>query len=272
MKRTQAPLWVAAALLLSSSSCRKENGITDTQKASIIRDARAYFNTYIENASTATPGSIASLGSRTILWQEATVAKDNSTVAIPLSYATPQFLTLGGDIPNYFPINNVSQLLLTKDSVGKWDAVVQIRIPDDVYLKKPDNYFSGTIMQESWEGHPLAGRKVSGEAVNAHAASRSIMICLTIYGYNYAPSDPTAGYHWSQTSCEFINLPANDDRGSNGGGGGGYGDNGGGSGTSSGPRHTIANDSRPLFLPHWQRPATPLSWHPQPGHRQPCRK
>lgn len=197
----------------------------------LVSEARAYFTNYINTPFTPVMGSTAAFGVRTVAWQEASIAKDGKTVVAPLHYDQPQFLTLGGERPSYFAINNVARLLLTRDSAGHFDAQVQLRIPDNRFLEDPTGSFTGTIFRETWAGASLPALRVVEDTALTHSPGRLVTVCTTVTGYNYAPSNPTDAYYWTKTSCTSLYLPEAVDAGGGGSGGGG---GGGGASSSSG--------------------------------------
>lgn len=241
MKKPLLPVWVALALVLSLS-CRKENTDRPEPDMTLVSEARAYFSDHINTAVRPVPGSAATLGKRTAAWQNAAVSKDGKTVVVPLYYDQPQFLSLGGERPCYFAINNVARLLLTRDSAGHFDAQVQLRIPDSSFIKDPSDSFTGTIFRETWAGESLPTLCIVKDTSQRHSPGRLITVCTTITGYNYAPSNPTDVYYWTKTSCTSIYLAEAVD----GGGGAGTGGGGGGGGTSAGgPSGGTTVSSRP---------------------------
>src|SRR5581483_10003431 len=190
MKKPLSPVWVALALWLSVS-CRKENNESPAPQTTLVSEARAYFTNYINTPFTPVMGSTAAFSGRTVAWEDASGAKDGKTVVAPLQYDRPQFLTLGGERPSYFAINNVARLLLTRDSAGHFDAQVQLRIPDNRFLEDPSGPFTGTVFRETWAGEPLPTIRVLEDTALTRSPGRVITVCTTVTGYNYAPSNPT---------------------------------------------------------------------------------
>lgn len=219
------------------SNCKKDTAIPDVLPDPLIERAQRYFNAHILSESAAKPCRPQ--------WGQASVNTAHQAVIVPITYDQPEFI-YDPATDHYYSANTISRLVLIQDSADRFRAVVQMRIPDAVFLRDPSGPFTGLVLQKAWQGSPLKPYRVinshpkkpisNGRRISA-ADTENIIIttCTTIYGYNYPANDPGAGYAWSSTSCDVMVVPDDQDYG---GGGGGAAEGGGGSSGTGGNTST----------------------------------
>jgi hypothetical protein len=244
-------LWYAPIVAILFAGCKKDMAIGGKPTNPLIAQAERFFNDSIVTAGSINRQNPRVTKTRRILWGQAMINDARKSVIAPIVYNQPDFI-YDPATGHYYSANTITRLVMVKDNAGRFRAAVQLCLPDEAFLQNPSGKFSGTVLQENWQGYllrpyrvvpRLPGHRGSGDMMAAADAEDIVITtCSTIYGYNYPANDPGAGYAWSSTSCDVMVVPDDQDYGGGGGataeGGGGSGASGTGGTTSTRPAPT----------------------------------
>jgi hypothetical protein len=251
----QKPYLFLAVVLycLLTVNCNKSNKLAGgSEKPALIAEAKAFFTAMINTASpviiSGNPGNMRTQTARSVLWEEAHLSPfgKSTAVVVPLHFAKPLFVKSNLSGGSRISLDNLTKLLLYRDSAGAWHAEMITAIPDTAWINHCHKPFSGISLIEDWWGNPEKRFLFAGDGsikrykpnqgnsivsptspgIAGNVSDMMIVTCYSIDGYNYSSDDPEGGYAWSEDlGCSYSYLE-------DGGGGGDYGgpsgDNGGG--------------------------------------------
>jgi hypothetical protein len=233
------------ACLISSMSCMLlitcEKQYPATGNSSLIRDARQYFSENVINSGPPNPYNYRAGIAKTVRWEQATIIalSIGKAVIIPVNYQTQMYVRSSFDGNHYFNLNNLTELLIYRDSMQSYHAQLITTLPDSSFLVNPAGPFFGFRFVEDWQGNTIAKYLYAGNKpirkYTAPGIETDVIItnCSTIDGYNYSPGSGADPVEWSEsggcTDSYFPDgsaLPNGADYASfnpGGGGGGGTG-------------------------------------------------
>jgi hypothetical protein len=215
MRRIIIPLLLAALAGCFMPGCQKTNpSRTDLADPALVRAAKSYFERQWEHAppAAANPNPRNS-SSRTPDWSNARIARlpHTEAVVVPVHYAKPIYLgTSFGGIRQY-PIDDLTDLIIYKDSTHSFHAEMLTALPDSNFKGGSNTPFAGMLLVDQWDGHPLIRYKYDSHPPrvwnpNTGKTAKPIkqadaflfQTCYELVGYNYPESNPNAGIPWQE--------------------------------------------------------------------------
>lgn len=214
-------LYCIAGLMIIIISCEKNSDKPINADKRIIDDARNYFISEVENATSTTytkgRGDDEKRKSikKTLQWANAFVKKMHSGIAvvIPLTYEHELFIRKGN---SSLALSQLSYVLIYTDMQGKTNVELVTTFPDETYSLSSDGSipFSGAVVVESWNGTFIKGfLHKNGSVTNftlnggsSQGASKTVSsTCITTDYYDCITHN--SGYTWdcviydSKTIC-----------------------------------------------------------------------
>jgi len=211
-------LGALAVAIVGCAKTASQNSSSSSQK--LVSESRSFFISHISSLSNApNKSNYRACQPKAVQWNQAAVVSTSTgtVVIVPVSYQNRLFVSSVTYPNSIFNLNDLTYLLIGKDSENQFHANVVTFIPD---IESGVAKSSGLIFNEDWQGNSMSQplhMDAQGKFSSANAPTndskqidvvQNIQICNEIDGYNYSPDDPSAGSSWSETSCttyEFQN-------------------------------------------------------------------
>jgi hypothetical protein len=216
MRRIIIPL-LLAAFATGMPGCQKTANPSRTDLADpiLVQEAKTYFEHNWQNAPpTATNSNRRNSGARTPDWSKARIARlpNTDAVVVPVHYSKPFYLGTNFSGIRQYPIDDLTNLIIYKDSTRAFHAEMLTAIPDSNFKGGQNKPFTGMLLVDQWNGQPLTRYKYDGHpprvwnpgatGKTAHPIKQAdallIQTCYEIVGYNYPASNPSAGFPWQE--------------------------------------------------------------------------
>jgi hypothetical protein len=222
MKRLIVALCLAALAGSLMPGCQKtsqSNAVTPEPE--FVKAAQSYFEQQWEHAPPAAESpNPRNTGNRIPDWTRARVTRlsNADAVIVPVHYSKPFYLGTNWGGIRQFMIDDITQLLIYRDSTKSFHAEMITLLPDSSYKDGPPSSFKGMVLVDHWNGQSLARYKYDGQSVRAQYPGRIesnssqtrqadalvIETCYEIVGYNYPASNPNDGYAWQEDAgCTY---------------------------------------------------------------------
>jgi hypothetical protein len=284
MKKVFACL-ISSMLCLLLVTCKKD--YPSNSEPSLVQDAQQYFNENVAHSGTTNPHNYRAGVAKTVLWDQAAIIELSvgNAVMVPVTYQIPLFIrsSFGGN--RFLNLNELTELLIYRDSLQAYHAELVTTLPDSGFLANPVGPFSGFRFVEDWQGNAIAKYLYNGnKPVGKYRVPRIepdvvVTNCSTIDGYNYSPGSSDDPVEWSESGgCTDSYFP-DSGSGPNGGDYAGFSIGGGGSAGNSqeliiASPHNIITDIQQYFqcftnTPGGSYQVTVCVDQPDPGSRTP---
>jgi hypothetical protein len=206
-------------------SCTKDVHSVNDNTARAIQSAKAFFTQSVATAAaTINRKNYRASQLRSLRWDMAQRVQLSigDAVVVPIVYKSNLYISSEVSGASIFNLNDLTSLVIYKDSTASLHFGVVTYIPDTVAIQSHE-LSSGIIMYEDWFGNSLAKpRRFSAnyleEAAGIGGSSnsietdvvQSIQVCNEVDGYNYSPDDPEGGITtWSETTCTTYGFQNN---------------------------------------------------------------
>lgn len=231
-------LLLISLVLFFLSACKKNisNSPVISTDSILIENARLYFQTSIQQSASVAPAGNPRLdAAKAPYWPSAYTVNlsKGPAVIVPVFYHKHLVVSTSFNPNQPFALNQLAKLIIYKNSSG-YQMELVTSFPDTAAKGVNSGKFSGIIFAETWQGQSINTYKVSGDQVlrrealsagqnnvqehlipDAKTPAYIVETCYTIFGYNYAASDPEDDYEWSEPGgCD---IEYKSDGGSGGG-------------------------------------------------------
>lgn len=204
--------------------CVKSTNNSSTSALAPIEAAKAFFKREIVG-KTPNTSNYRAKQSKSVNWDQATIKHfpSGDVIVAPVTYAGNLFVSSSDAPAKAYNLNDLTTLIITRDSSNKLHACTVTFIPDTTTSVDPAN---GIYIVEDWQGNsifkPVRHRTgSSNENVGGTIGKKqtdiiqTIQVCTEIDGFNYSPDFPDLSYSWSETTCTTfgfsseLGLPSN---------------------------------------------------------------
>jgi hypothetical protein len=220
--------WSFLIVISVAFGCNKNASIQNhSHDKDIIQNAQTYFEQTVagqgnQNMRGSSPRSSIS---KQPDWQDAYTIQLSfgKAVLVPVEYQQLFFIKTNFGGQTIHPLSQLAKLLVYNDSKGAYHMQLVTSFPDSTSKIINQAPFTGILLAETWSGNPInkfkyekSGKVLKYEAnqdspplqkaiiPDKESTSLPIETCYVIMGYNYASSDPSGGYDWSESAgCDY---------------------------------------------------------------------
>jgi hypothetical protein len=208
---------LGAALVLSG--CKKDTKSSAEITTQELTSAKAFFvNQVLNRAFSVSAKNYRAKQDRSLQWEEAkqVALSTGPAIVVPVHYQKQLYVSSGPSGDKFLNLNDLTKVVITKDSTNSYHYVLWTFIPDTSALSS-GSWSSGIVLSEDWQGNAVAkprqlrSRGLS-EVSDAKPGTKevdvleSVQVCSEIDGYNYSSDDPSDGFAWSENTCSSYSL------------------------------------------------------------------
>lgn len=199
------------------TACSKHEPVrNDSSTVDLIAEANQYFIQSKIASLPNNPQNPRTQSLKTPDWSAAYIAemKIGRVVLVPVRYVKPLYVRYSFAGDRVFCLDNLTKLLIYKDSLGIFHNELVTAFPDSVFVAGHSKSFKGLVFVDDFQGYPLHKYKFEADGIVTFSTQETnvsnakkivendiIEICNVIGGYNYSPSLPNEGYAWSEEIC-----------------------------------------------------------------------
>lgn len=212
MRKSLETLLILTSLVVFYSQCQEQGSYLMQSEETLIGEAKDFFETKVLNAyqdiNTSNPKALLP---KILKWEDAYVNKLSigGALVVPIHYEKSIVITNNLDKDRYYPLDDLTKLLIYKDIKNVYHAELINYFPD-IYFKSFDHGFTGIVNVEDWFGNLLKSYKYESDGAAQqlnptksqafNTSMKTLKICYTVFGYNSSAAGETLP--WSETHCQ----------------------------------------------------------------------
>ena len=215
-------LWSYSIVIISMFGCQKID-LKDPQQSKTlnIEEAKTFFYSNVNPASDSilksNEKSNQNPRSRIVhvpLWDKAISFKFSfgDALIIPVHFDSIQEIQTTFSGKKSFMANDLTQLVIYKDSTKQYHADMVTFMPDENYIPIKGSPFTGIVIIEDWQGNFLKSYKCENNrrfpvSLNNNKGSsekiQALQVCYTYYWTNYSPVNDEYTYFSEPGGCYY---------------------------------------------------------------------